>query len=77
MSEQNKSASYMHELNSWIQVRVITPLAYALSAEFPSDPRNEDEIEETIEAVKKAIREKVLESYHNGQKSGTRKPPRH
>jgi hypothetical protein len=73
MSEQDKPKGYMQQLDSWVDGQVIEPLSEALSIEFPSDPRIEDEIEETVKTVKRAIREKVLESYHNGQEAGSRK----
>jgi hypothetical protein len=69
MSEQEKPKSFMQELDQWTEANILRPL-------FHTDPNQEDW--EGAEAqVKKAIREKVLESYHNGQKAGPRKfaPP--
>jgi len=61
MFQPRKSPSYMQELDAWAEENVIGPLV---------DPRSSDlgeDRETTIARVKKAIREKVLESYHNGQ----------
>ena len=49
----------MQKLDEWSQAHVIDAL-------FNSDPI-EGDWEELVEQVKRAIREKVLESYHNGQ----------
>jgi hypothetical protein len=61
MSEQDNPKSYMQQLDEWIEGAVISPLIEPLEL----NP-NED-FEQTIWEVKKAIREKVLESYHNGK----------
>ena len=58
---QDKPKSYMQQLDEWIEATVITPLVDPLNI-----PPSED-FEQTIQTVKKAIQEKVLESYHNGQ----------
>lgn len=66
----NKAPSYMQELDSWIQKRVIDPLSKAVFDYHTASPLpsgDEDELETTVADVKRAIREKVLESYHNGQ----------
>jgi len=61
----------MHELDLWIDANVIGPLV------VQGDPMEEVELtEEAIDKVKKAIRDKVLESYHNGQAAGPRKSAR-
>ena len=39
------------------------------------DPKNEENFDPVAEQVKKAIREKVLDSYHNGLKASGQKPP--
>ena len=62
MSEQK--LSYMQQLDAWSDANVIMPLA---------DPSPEHDFDVVVEQVKKAIREKVLESYHNGQNAGPRK----
>jgi hypothetical protein len=67
MSEQTKPSRYMQELDAWTEDQVIGPL---IDPDF-IDPQ-EDEAER-VARVKKAIRQKVLESYHNGQKAGPRK----
>ena len=65
MSEQK---SFMQLLDEWTDAAVIQPLVHP--TQFP------EEWEKTTEAVKKRIREKVLESYHNGQAAGPRRQPR-
>ena len=64
MSEQQKPKSFMQELDEWSDANIIGPL-------FNTDPNQED-WEEAVEQVKKAIRTKVLESYRNGQQAGPR-----
>jgi len=65
MSEQEKPQSYLQELDLWTDANVVGPLANA-------DPRVEKEWEPVVEQVKKAVRTKVLESYHNGQRTPAR-----
>jgi hypothetical protein len=62
MTSQDKPKSFMQELDAWAEERVIGPLI---------DPGEDHE--GTIAQVKKSVREKVLESYHNGQKAGPHK----
>ena len=64
MSEQEKPKSFMEELDRWSEQKVFHPL-------FDTDP-NQDDWLGVEQQVKKAIREKVLESYRNGQKAGPR-----
>jgi hypothetical protein len=75
MSEQTKPSRYMQELDAWTEGHVITPLLNACSAEAETenDPHSLEATEIVCEEVKKAVRGKVLESYHNGQKAGPRK----
>ena len=61
MSEQK--LSYMQQLDSWTDETVIAPLL--------------DNGTDAIERVQKAIREKVLESYRNGQGAGTKRGGHH
>ena len=65
MSEQKNS--FMVELDMWSSENVVSPL-YLACMRGP-----EEAIVEAKELVKKAIRTKVLESYHNGQAAGPRK----
>jgi hypothetical protein len=61
MSEQEKPKSFMQELDRWSEENIFRPL-------FGTDPHQDDYA--TVEAeVKRAIRQKVLESYRNGQAS--------
>ena len=78
MSEQNKPTGYMQELDTWVEKTVIDPLFAHWPADYEPHPMTEGEIEETVATVKKVIRKKVLESYHNGkaaQGPGARKRP--
>jgi hypothetical protein len=63
-STQDKPNNFMQELDAWSEGHVIGPLT---DPDFVADP--EEDFEATIAKVKRAIREKVLESYHNGQKT--------
>ena len=63
MSEQ-KPKSFMAELDQWIETQVIEALQEQWSRAQDGDETA------TSEPIKKAIREKVLESYHNGKKAG-------
>jgi chloramphenicol 3-O-phosphotransferase len=60
MSEQKQS--FMQQLDQWTDDNVIGTLN-------SSDPI-EGDWNESVEQVKKAIREKVLESYRNGKAAG-------
>ena len=51
----------MAQLDAWTEATVVMPLA---------DPKSENNFDATVEEVKKAIRQKVLESYRNGQAVG-------
>jgi hypothetical protein len=61
MSEQK--LTYMQQLDEWTEANVIKPLFEAITE------GDGDECNTACEAVKKAIREKVLESYKNGLKA--------
>ena len=67
MSEQ-KSTSYMQELNQWIGAEVIYPLRYGDAPDNPNARSDED----IIDQVYQSIRDKVLESYRNGRQSRRR-----
>jgi len=58
---------YMAELDAWSDKSIIEPLADA----YLQGP--EEVIINAQEYARKAIREKVLESYRNGQAAGPRK----
>jgi len=62
MSEQ-KQKSFMQELDAWTDQAVIKPLI-------------DGGVAAQLE-VRRAIRQKVLESYHNGQQAGPRKGDRY
>lgn len=67
MSEQEKPKSFMEKLDQWTDVNVVNPLHEVITEGDGA------ECDAACESVKKAIREKVLESYRNGQKAGPRK----
>ena len=71
MFQPNKAPSYMQELDAWIEDQVINRLFEARDGEEDGDPLGTTEL--ICREVKKAIREKVLDSYHNGQQAGPRK----
>jgi hypothetical protein len=71
MSEQEKPKSFMQELNQWIDAKVVDPLTHGDPDEDPN-ARSWDDI---IDEVHEAIRAKVLESYKNGIKAGSRPLP--
>ena len=66
MSEQKQESSFMQELDRWTESTIIGPL-------FASETDGED-WKPVIERVKKAIREKVLDSYRNGLRAKPRQP---
>lgn len=66
MSEQ-KQSRFMEELDRWSEENIFKPL-------FGTDP-NQDDWQAVEQVVKKAIREKVLESFRNGQKAGPQSFP--
>ncbi len=65
MSEQEKSKSFMEELDQWADAAVLAPLLWT-----NEEGEAEEVSEHTLKQVKYAIREKVLESYKNGCKAG-------
>jgi hypothetical protein len=78
MSEQPKPSRYMQELDRWTQENVIDPLltAWSAEAEEENDPRTLEATEIVCQKVKKAIRGKVLDSYHNGLAKAGQRPRR-
>jgi hypothetical protein len=71
MSEQEKPKSFMQELDQWIEAKVVDPLRYGDAPDDP-DARSVDDI---VDEVHLAIRAKVLESYKNGIRAGSRPLP--
>ena len=60
----------MQELDLWSETNVINPLL------CNDDDADEYVGEERIGQIQRAIRQKVLESYRNGQAAGGRQPVR-
>lgn len=63
MSEQK--INYMAQLDTWTNDNVLAPLLWK-----DEESESEDLSEETLDRVKRDIREKVRESYKNGMRSG-------
>ena len=73
MFQPRNAPSYMQELDEWTNATIVLPLYAA----FAKD--SESVYVEAVATVKKAIREKALDSYRNGLKAGprpARKEPR-
>ena len=73
MAEQK---SYMQQLDDWTNSHVIAPLIRVYDSEEAqglSSEEAERRQSEVFAQVEKAIREKVLESYRNGQAAGPAK----
>jgi len=66
MSEQK--SSFMEELDLWSDSTIIAPIFKASRAWY--EVGDERPYAEASAAVKKAIRQKVLDSYRNGQAAG-------
>jgi hypothetical protein len=74
---KQKPAGFMAELDEWTQNTLIAPLhdAWQEVENAPDEPymqKAQHALLAVVLAVKKAVREKVLESYRNGQKAGPR-----
>jgi hypothetical protein len=67
-------SNYMAELDHWIEQSVIQPLYSAWQAGEESEVHQGHNDLRTTPLVIKAIKSKVLESYHNGQAASGRKP---
>jgi hypothetical protein len=65
MSEEKRT--FMQELDLWSEANVINPLL------CNDDDADEYVGEERVEQIQRAIRQKVLESYRNGQSAGPRR----
>jgi hypothetical protein len=65
MSEQKQPSNFMQELDRWTDANIIYPLRTV-------DDLNQEDWEETVAQIKKAVRIKVLQSFRNGQKTGLR-----
>ncbi len=71
--ENGNKKNYMQQLDEWLQKEVVYKLiggfeeySAAGAAGVPQDEAAE-KLDPIVAEVKKAIREKILESYHNGQ----------
>ncbi len=69
MSEQTKAPSYFVELDQWTEANIFVPLITSNEEDQPEEELSKG----TLERVKLAIREKVLESYKNGIRAGLAK----
>ena len=77
MTEQTQR--FMQQLDDWTQGTIINKLLDAAAdwrdARDHELPEHEADkiLDDATAAIKKAVREKVLDSYRNGQKAGPRK----
>lgn len=63
----------MEKLDQWTDKNVIDPIVSNENAQGIHDIETDNKTsEKAYAAVKKSIREKVLQSYRNGQKAGPR-----
>ncbi len=65
MSEQK--TNYMATLDEWTDLNIIIPLFEAAQKYKNGDAASDTEMRRIDATVKKLVREKVLESYRNGQ----------
>jgi len=74
-TKTKEQSGYMAELDAWIEVFVIRPLHEAWKHQDVAfaDPHSEETVQAAVATVRKSIREKVLESYRNGQDAGPRR----
>lgn len=68
---QEQRPNYMSELDEWTTDQVIRPLNEFWKAKG-GDALDVEGLSRTTSLIRKAIREKVLESYHNGQNARPR-----
>ena len=77
MTEQKR---YMEQLDDWTQETILDPLYKAWDEVQAAPDEYLDDAQRDLLAivgqVKKAVREKVLDSYRNGQKSASGGPQR-
>jgi hypothetical protein len=70
--EEQKS-NFMEKLDQWSEKVVINPLiSLGLMQQEAGNEWVEEEHDAELTAIKRSIREKVLESYRNGQQAGPR-----
>jgi hypothetical protein len=77
-NQEQSQPGYMQKLNAWLDEHVFGPLsdAFEESAEARQAGATEDEeasrMFEVIDAVRREIREEMLQSYKNGKAAGNR-----
>ncbi len=59
--------SYMGELDAWTGTYIIAPLYEAAQKHTDGTPESDKAMYKLDATIKKLVREKVLESYRNGQ----------
>lgn len=77
MSEQKQG--YMAELDTWTEDKILSPFGSVLVGIHDAQGDDaaveaEKRYQAVIERIKQDIREKVLQSYRNGQAAGPRRP---
>ena len=70
---------YMQQLYRWTEETILEPIHGAWSAYVSAESSEEEKaakqrLTEAEMQVRKAVREKVLESYRNGQQAGPARP---
>ena len=64
-TKKENKPSFMSQLDAWVDESVVGVLVDGVIAWYEQE--GEEAYSQSVDAVKKAIRAKVLESYHNGQ----------
>ena len=75
-SKRSAGQAFMEKLNLWTAEHVVSPVREAYQEYDAKTEVSEDTREKVLDGkladVERAIREKVLQSYRNGQKAGPR-----
>ena len=64
-TKKENKPSFMAQLDAWVDESVVGVLVDGVIAWYEQE--GEEAYSQSVETAKKAIRAKVLESYHNGQ----------
>jgi hypothetical protein len=64
-TKKENKPSFMAQLDAWVDESVVGVLVDGVIAWYEQE--GEESYSQAVDTVKKAIRAKVLESYHNGQ----------
>ena len=74
-TERPQAGGYMQQLDEWLDENVINKLAAAVESYAVDEDQEKAaaDLEPVVEEVKKVLKEKILESYRNGQAAGPRR----